>query len=452
PQPGDGPAPVPAGAPRRRLREFAEAAGRVRAPRAPGADEVGPDGGARRDRRRDPADDARPAGARRVDAHHRPVPGAGGCAPAGAPLRASRHLPPLRRGGRPHGIHQHRIGSARALLLPRRPPGTRRRRGMMACARVRRAIKVRPFVPRPAGPGRFGGLVPMETGVRNRHHSSSHRKGVRNMRLAAAIAAGAVALSFSVGAYAQGPMVIKFSHVVAEATPKGQGAIKFKEIAEKLLPGKVQVQVFPSSQLFGDAKEMEAVLLGDVQLIAPSLSKFDRYTKQVQLFDLPFLFDDMAAVDRFQHSDDGKALLNSMTNRGLKGLAYWHNGMKQLSTNKDKLTRHEDIKRLKFRIQNSDVLEAQFRELGANPQKLSFSEVYQALQTGVVDGQENTWSNIYSQKFHEVQKTIANTNHGVIDYMVVTNAKWWDGLPDDVRQGLEQAMAEATKYANDEAA
>src|SRR3546814_8487776 len=150
---------------------------------------------------------------------------------------------------------------------------------------------------------------------------------------------------------------------------------------------------------------MEAGLLGDVQLIAPSLSKFDRYTKKVQLFDLPFLFDDMAAVDRFQHSDKGKALLDSMTNCGLKGLAYWHNGMKQLSTNKDKLTRPEDIKGLKFRIQNSDVLEAQFRQLGANPQKLSFSEVYQALQTGVVDGQENTWSNIYSQKFHEVQKT-----------------------------------------------
>jgi C4-dicarboxylate-binding protein DctP len=197
---------------------------------------------------------------------------------------------------------------------------------------------------------------------------------------------------------------------------------------------------------------MEALLLGDVQLIAPSLSKFDRYTKKLQLFDLPFLFDDMDAVDRFQHSENGKKLLDAMTNRGLKGLAYWHNGLKQLSTNRDKLTRPEDIKGLKFRIQASDVLEAQFRQLGANPQKLAFSEVYQALQTGVVDGQENTWSNIYSQKFYEVQKTIANTNHGVIDYMVVTNAKWWDGLPEDVRKGLAQAMEEATQYANEEAA
>lgn len=266
------------------------------------------------------------------------------------------------------------------------------------------------------------------------------------------ILGASLALSFSANALAQNPIVVKFSHVVAESTPKGQGALKFKEVAENLLPGKVDVQVFPNSQLFGDAKEMEAVLLGDVHIIAPSLSKFDRYTKQVQLFDLPFLFDDMDAVDRFQHSEDGKKLLNSMTNRGLQGLAYWHNGMKQLSTNKDKLTAPEDVKGLKFRIQASDVLEAQFRQLGANPQKLAFSEVYQALQTGVVDGQENTWSNIYSQKFHEVQKTIANTNHGVIDYMVVTNSKWWEGLPEDVRAGLQTAMEEATVHANNLAA
>ncbi|HPK31964.1 MAG TPA: TRAP transporter substrate-binding protein [Ottowia sp.] len=268
----------------------------------------------------------------------------------------------------------------------------------------------------------------------------------RRPLLAALSLAGLMALPF--GALAQSPIVIKFSHVVADQTPKGQAAIKFKELAEKKLPGKVQVQVFPNSQLFGDGKEMEALLLGDVQMIAPSLSKFDRYTKKVQLFDLPFLFDDMEAVDRFQASTNGQALLKSMTNRGLLGLAYWHNGMKQLSTDKDQLKRPEDVKGLKFRIQSSDVLEAQFRALGANPQKMAFSEVYQALQTGVVDGQENTWSNIFSQKFYEVQKTIAETNHGVIDYMVVTNAKWWDGLPADVRKGLSEAMAEATAYGN----
>ncbi|WP_096669010.1 TRAP transporter substrate-binding protein [Polaromonas sp. AET17H-212] len=269
---------------------------------------------------------------------------------------------------------------------------------------------------------------------------------LRRTLLATALAAGALALPFA--ASAQAPIVIKFSHVVAEQTPKGQGALKFKELAEKKLPGKVQVQVFPSSQLFGDAKELEALLLGDVQFIAPSLSKFDRYTKKIQVFDLPFLFDDIEAVDRFQSGPQGKALLEAMKGRGLLGLGYWHNGMKQLSTNKDKLVRPDDVKGLKFRIQASDVLEAQFRALGANPQKMAFAEVYQALQTGVVDGQENTWSNIYSQKFHEVQKTIAETNHGVIDYMVVTNVKWWEGLPADVRKGLTEAMTEATAHAN----
>ena len=266
------------------------------------------------------------------------------------------------------------------------------------------------------------------------------------MKLLAAFAS-ALMLAISGTAFAE-PIIVKFSHVVAEATPKGQGALKFKEVAEKLLPGKVQVQVFPSSQLFGDAKEMEALLLGDVQIIAPSLSKFSRYTKKLQLFDLPFLFDDIAAVDRFQHGPQGKALLDSMQSKGIKGLGYWHNGMKQLSDDKDKLVRPEDVKGLKFRIQQSDVLEAQFRALGANPQKMAFSEVYQALQTGVVDGQENTWSNIYSQKFYEVQKTIAETNHGVIDYMVITNAGWWNKLPADVRDGLSKAMAEATAHAN----
>ncbi len=268
----------------------------------------------------------------------------------------------------------------------------------------------------------------------------------RSVLATGAAMAGSLALPFM--ASAQAPIVIKFSHVVADKTPKGQGALKFKELAEKKFPGRVQVQVFPSSQLFGDAKELEALLLGDVQLIAPSLSKFDRYTKKIQLFDLPFLFDDIAAVDRFQSGPQGQSLLTAMTGRGFRGLGYWHNGMKQLSSNKDKLTRPEDIKGLKFRIQASDVLEEQFRALGANPQKMAFAEVYQALQTGVVDGQENTWSNIYSQKFFEVQKTIAETNHGVIDYMVVTNAKWWDGLPADIRTGLSEAMAEATVHSN----
>lgn len=266
------------------------------------------------------------------------------------------------------------------------------------------------------------------------------------MKLARSMAAlFALALASAVQA---APIIVKVSHVVAEKAPKGQAALKFKELAEKKLPGKVEVQVFPNSQLFGDGKEMEALQLGDVQIIAPSLSKFDRYTKKLQVFDLPFLFDSIDSVNRFQHSKEGRALLDSMKSKGIKGLGYWHNGMKQMSTDKDQLRVPADVKGLKFRIQQSDVLEAQFRALGANPQKMAFSEVYQALQTGVVDGQENTYSNIYSQKFYEVQKSIAETNHGVIDYMVITNAKWWDGLPADVRKGLQEAMDEATEYGN----
>ncbi len=266
------------------------------------------------------------------------------------------------------------------------------------------------------------------------------------MKFTLLAAAAALALIASGGAFAA-PIVIKYSHVVADQTPKGQAALKFKELAEKKLPGKVEVQVFPNSQLFGDGKEMEALVLGDVQIIAPSLSKFAKYTPKLQVFDLPFLFDDIDAVDRFQDSEKGKELLNSMTKKGIKGLGFLHNGMKEMSANK-MLKSPEDAKGLKFRIQSSDVLEAQFKAIGANPQKLAFAEVYSALQTGVVDGQENTWSNIYTQKFHEVQKYIMESNHGVIDYMVITNTGWWDKLPEDVRKGLNEAMVESIKFGN----
>ncbi|MEY5028560.1 MAG: hypothetical protein RLZ63_875 [Pseudomonadota bacterium] len=243
------------------------------------------------------------------------------------------------------------------------------------------------------------------------------------------------------------PIVIKYSHVVADVTPKGQAALKFKELAEKKLPGKVQVQVFPNSQLFGDGKEMEALLLGDVQILAPSLAKFGKYTKKLQIFDLPFLFNDIQAVDRFQASKEGQALLMSMEKKGIVGFGYLHNGMKQLSANKP-LGSPEDAKGLKFRIQPSDVLEAQFKAVGGNPQKIAFAEVYQALQTGVVDGAENPWSNIYSKKFHEVQNYIMESNHGVLDYMVIANAKWWNGLPADVKKGLSEAMKESIVVGN----
>ena len=256
-----------------------------------------------------------------------------------------------------------------------------------------------------------------------------------------------LALCFSGLAQAADPIVIKFSHVVAENTPKGQAALKFKELAEKYLPGKVEVQVFPNSQLFGDGKEMEALLLGDVQIVAPSLSKFSKYTKKLQVFDLPFLFDNIEAVDRFQNSAKGHELLTSMKGKGIVGLGFLHNGMKQLSANVP-LRTPADAKGLKFRIQSSDVLEAQFKAVGANPQKLAFAEVYQALQSGVVDGAENPWSNIYTKKFYEVQKYITESDHGVLDYMVVANENWWNGLPEDVRNGLDKAMHEAITYGN----
>lgn len=266
------------------------------------------------------------------------------------------------------------------------------------------------------------------------------------MKLTLKLLAASTLLAFGLGAQAA-PIVIKYSHVVADVTPKGKAALKFKELAEKKLPGKVEIQVFPNSQLFGDGKEMEALILGDVQIIAPSLAKFGKYTKQLQIFDLPFLFTDIAAVDRFQASKEGQSLLNSMEKKGIKGFGYLHNGMKQLSANVP-LGSPTDAKGLKFRIQASDVLEAQFKAVGGNPQKISFAEVYQALQTGVVDGTENPWSNIYSKKFHEVQKYIMDSNHGVLDYMVIGNAKWWAGLPPDIQKGLSEAMVESIQYGN----
>jgi C4-dicarboxylate-binding protein DctP len=243
------------------------------------------------------------------------------------------------------------------------------------------------------------------------------------------------------------PIKIKFAHVVAESTPKGLGAKLFQKRVEERLAGKVVVEVYPNSQLYDDNKVMEALLLGDVQLAAPSLAKFGKYTKKLQVFDLPFLFDNLEAVNRFQMGTMGQKLLSSMTRSGYLGLAYWHNGMKQLSANQA-LRLPADAKGLKFRIQQSHVLQAQFEVLKASPQKLAFAEVYNALQTGVVDGQENTWSNIESKKFYEVQTHFSETNHGVLDYLVVTHAAFWKRLPDEIRTELEQILVEVTLEVN----
>ncbi len=266
------------------------------------------------------------------------------------------------------------------------------------------------------------------------------------MRLLTA-AVTTIALALGAQAAVAAPIEIKFSHVVAENTPKGQMAIKFKELVAERLAGKVEVSVFPSSQLFGDNKVLEAMLLGDVQLAAPSLSKLQKYTPELQIYDLPFLFRDMDAVERFQQGPDGQNLLNSLESKGLVGLGYLHNGMKQLSAS-NPLRVPADAAGRKFRIQTSDVLQAQFEEIGAVPLKKPFSEVFTLLQTQAIDGQENTWSNIYSKKFFEVQPYITESNHGVLDYLVVTSAEFWMSLDDDVRVEVKKALDDAIAYGN----
>ena len=247
-----------------------------------------------------------------------------------------------------------------------------------------------------------------------------------------------------------GEIVIKFSHVTnTDKHPKGIAATLLAKRVNEEMNGKACMEVFPNSSLYDDNKVLEAMLNGDVQIAAPSLSKFETFTKKFRLFDLPFVFENIDAVDRYQTSADGQKLLKSMERKGLLGLAFWHNGMKQLSASKP-LLEPGDAKGLKFRVQPSEVLVAQFEALGANPQKMAFSEVYGALQTKVVDGQENTWSNIYGRKFFEVQDGVTETNHGIIDYLVVTSTEWWESLPADVRDQLSKIMAEVTEARNSE--
>lgn len=247
-----------------------------------------------------------------------------------------------------------------------------------------------------------------------------------------------------------GEIRIKFSHVTnTDRHPKGIAATLLAERVNREMDGKACMEVFPNSTLFDDNKVLEAMLNGDVQMAAPSLSKFEKFTKVYRIFDLPFMFENIDAVDRFQNSDMGDRLKNIMQRKGLKGLTFWHNGMKQMSANRP-LILPGDAKGLKFRVQPSDVLVAQFEELGANPQKMSFKEVYGALQTRVIDGQENTWSNIYGKKFFEVQDGVSETNHGVLDYLVVTSDEWWNDLPGDVRDQLATILAEVTESRNRE--
>jgi len=244
--------------------------------------------------------------------------------------------------------------------------------------------------------------------------------------------------------------LIKFPHVTAPGTPKGQTAQRFKEQAEARFPGRVSVEIYPSSQLMNDDDSLEALAFGEIQMIAVSLSKFDRLTHAFQIFDLPFLFPSLAAVENFQSGPAGQALLTELTDKGFLGLAFWHNGMKQFSAPRPLLV-PADADGLKFRIMESDVLQAQVQAIGGNPQKMALGEVYQALQTGAIDAQENTWSNIYSSKFYEVQDYVMESNHGYIGYLVAVNPQFWGGLPEDIRLGLEEVLAEVTEWGNAQA-
>lgn len=268
------------------------------------------------------------------------------------------------------------------------------------------------------------------------------------MKLKALLAA-VLLVAFASTALAAGPIVIKFSHVVAQNTPKGQAADYFKKLAEQRTKGRVKVEVYPNSQLYKDKEEMEALQLGAVQMLAPSLAKFAPLgVKEFEVFDLPFIFNDYQDLHKVTQGPVGAKLLKKLEPKGILGLAYWDNGFKVMSANKP-LRTVADFRGQKMRIQSSKVLDAQMRSVGSIPQVLAFSEVYQALQTGVVNGTENPPSNLYTQKMHEVQKYVTVSNHGYLGYAVIVNKKFWESLPKDIRTILEGCMKDATKFAND---
>ena len=266
--------------------------------------------------------------------------------------------------------------------------------------------------------------------------------------LIAGLALSTVGLSGAALA-ADEPIIIKFSHVVATDTPKGKAAEEFKKLAEERTHGRVKVEVYPNSQLYKDKEELEALQLGSVQMLAPSLAKFGPLgVREFEVFDLPYLFDNYDELHKVTEGPVGKELMAKLDDKGITGLAFWDNGFKVMTDNKP-LREPSDFRGQKMRIQSSKVLDAQFRALGAIPQVMAFSEVYQALQTGVVDGTENTPSNVYTQRMNEVQKYLTLSDHGYIGYAVIVNKKFWDGLPADIRTTLEGAMKDATKYGNE---
>lgn len=257
------------------------------------------------------------------------------------------------------------------------------------------------------------------------------------------------ALLFSMPVHAE-PILIKFSHVVAEDTPKGRGALLFQRLVAERMGDAVKVEVYPNSTLFGDADEMAALKRGEVQMLAPSVSKFESYTKQLQVFDLPFLFDDLEAVKRFQRREKSRQLLRSMASHDIYGLAFWNNGMKQLSANRE-LRAPADAKGLAFRIQASSVLESQFAALGAQAKRIPFGESLKALQAGTVQGTENAWSNMTAAGFDQAQPFITETNHGSLNYMLISSSSFWQSIPYATRTELESIVEEVTAQVNKDA-
>jgi C4-dicarboxylate-binding protein DctP len=258
----------------------------------------------------------------------------------------------------------------------------------------------------------------------------------------------ALALAASFTAWAQAPIVIQFSHVVAADTAKGKGALRFKELAEARTAGRVKVEVFANSTLYKDREELEALRLGAVQMLAPSLSKLASLGGgDFEVFDLPFLFRDRAAFRAVANGPTGAALLHKLESRGIKGLAYWDNGFKDFTSNRP-LRKPADFQGLRVRVQASRVSTAQMRAVGAEPRVTPLSDVYADLKDGLLDGEEGVPSNIHSQRLHEMQKHLTVSNHGYLAYAVIVNKAFWDGLPAELRVKLEGALRDASSYTN----
>lgn len=278
------------------------------------------------------------------------------------------------------------------------------------------------------------------------------KKIVKMLSITGIVFAMAMAMLLgAMGSADAAPIKIRFSHVVAPNTPKGQAADMFARLANERLKGKVEVQVFPNSQLYTDDKVLDALSTGSVEMAAPSTAKFTSWVPQLQLFDLPFLFKNSDVLYATMDGEVGKKMFKLLGKKNMLGVAMWDNGFKQIGNNTREIRKTSDMAGLKYRIMSSKVLEAQFKAVGGNPLVMPFSEVYSALEQGVIDGQENTWSNMYSKKFYEVQKYITETNHGYLGYMVVTNAQFWNHLPKDVRMELEATLKEVTAWIRENA-